>query len=437
MNSSYTVNKDNYQNGIPPDVVNVILSDDLDQSLYKNLFKDSPFWIYEHSKRKHVTLPESITEIEAEAFHSCDLIESITIPENVTRIGKEAFYHCGHLLVVNLIQVVLPQKLQVIDERAFCGCKILGEIKLPLSLNKLGEGAFEGCLQCRGSIVIPQGVTEIQPYTFADCTGIVSIQIPNSLSVIGDKAFKDCWDLQYILIPKTCQIAENAFEIDDTLMGDEWLKHKWTTMGRIIKGNGDGLEWLKNRFDDLPLHKLCSQSNLTIDQIREISNDDLSLHTFDEMHITPLHVLSCNPSATLEMIRELASKYCPLALVMKDAKDNTAQDLYFDSKNMTNPISDEMTINYLKSRCADNSDSFIHDMITSGLAYDKIDIFMAFQGKPISPCLSKSHPVTGLLPFMTAVVSHQQRLDCVYDIAMADSIIQLSSKSIMKLIQKE
>lgn len=44
-----------------------------------------------------LTIPDSITEIEACAFYNCDCLASVTIPSSVTSIGYSAFEYCSGL----------------------------------------------------------------------------------------------------------------------------------------------------------------------------------------------------------------------------------------------------------------------------------------------------------------------------------------------------
>ena len=41
-----------------------------------------------------VTIPDSVTSIEEDAFSGCTRLTSVTIPDSVTSIGEDAFYGC-------------------------------------------------------------------------------------------------------------------------------------------------------------------------------------------------------------------------------------------------------------------------------------------------------------------------------------------------------
>lgn len=102
--TTYTLTANNYQDGIPIDATDVFISDDLDQSYYKEVFvvrdgfnRRGNRIRQDNLKTVNVTLAESITKIKEDAFHDCNLIKSITLPANLTRIGNKAFHYCTNL----------------------------------------------------------------------------------------------------------------------------------------------------------------------------------------------------------------------------------------------------------------------------------------------------------------------------------------------------
>ncbi len=63
-----------------------------------------------------------------------------------------------------------------------------------------------------------------------------------------------------------------------------------------------------------------------------ITLNDPLLKSVDNMSMTPLHVLCCNPNATLEMIRTLASKYPDTAFVQTKKNGSFPVDFYLVTK---------------------------------------------------------------------------------------------------------
>ena len=65
-------------------------------------------------------------------FINNDNLTEIIIPEGVKHIGERAFLGCK-----NLKKIILPKSLVSIESSAFCECETLEEIILPSNLKKL------------------------------------------------------------------------------------------------------------------------------------------------------------------------------------------------------------------------------------------------------------------------------------------------------------
>ena len=105
-------------------------------------------------------------------------------------------------------------ELTEINDYAFAGCVYLQEVKIPDSVSKIGECAFERCegmadesgfVIVRDSlqgyygdssvVVVPDGVATISNYAFAFNFNVSEIYIPDSVSYIGEDAFFGCDDI--------------------------------------------------------------------------------------------------------------------------------------------------------------------------------------------------------------------------------------------------
>ena len=87
-----------------------------------------------------VTIPNSVTSIDNEAFAYCYSLTSITIPNSVTSIEYRVFYFC-----YNLTSITIPNSVTSIGNEAFSGCSNLTSITIPNSVTSIGYYAFEDC----------------------------------------------------------------------------------------------------------------------------------------------------------------------------------------------------------------------------------------------------------------------------------------------------
>lgn len=90
-------------------------------------------------KTGSVTIPNSVTSIEPEAFYKCTGLTSITIGNGVIGIGYRAFSNC-----TGLTSVTIGNGVTSIGENAFAGCTGLTSITIPNSVTSIEQGAFEG-----------------------------------------------------------------------------------------------------------------------------------------------------------------------------------------------------------------------------------------------------------------------------------------------------
>ena len=153
-----------------------------------------------------VIIPDGVTEIGDRAFEGCSSLSSIVIPEGVTGIGDCAFRGCS-----NLSSVEIPEGVTSIGDHAFGDCSNLSSIVIPKSVTSIGVDAF-GLCSSLNTIVIPEGVTSIGKDTFSCCDSLSSIMLPEGVTSIGASAFFGCSSLSSIEIPKSVtSIGASAF----------------------------------------------------------------------------------------------------------------------------------------------------------------------------------------------------------------------------------
>ena len=160
-----------------------------------------------HGNKEEVVIPNGVTSIGDRAFYICFELISITIPDSVTSIGNGAFSNCS-----SLTSVTIPKSVTHIGGGAFSYCNL--DTIVCHSPNYQVKG---GCLIEDGTKVIigtnnsvvPYGVTTIAESAFAGRKGLTHINIPDSVTFIGSHSFSGCESLAYITIPDNVTSIES------------------------------------------------------------------------------------------------------------------------------------------------------------------------------------------------------------------------------------
>jgi hypothetical protein len=132
----------------------------------------------------NVTIPDGVTEIGMSAFENSN-ISSVTIPESVTKIDEEAFFECN-----KLTNVTIPKSVTEIGGCSFLQCENLKSVTISKGVEKINGNAFSQCKKLT-DIKVPEGVTDIGPYAFDYCDSLANITIPKSVIQIGVDAFHE------------------------------------------------------------------------------------------------------------------------------------------------------------------------------------------------------------------------------------------------------
>lgn len=159
-------------------------------------------------KSKEVEIPETIndypvTNIGQSAFYeSSTFVTSIKIPNSVTNIEANAFSGCK-----SLTNISLSDNLTCIENGTFTGCTSLTGITIPASVASIKDDAFSQC---------PEGLLSINVHpsnqfydSRNDCNAIIETAtntlvlgcrntiIPDGVTRIGNRAFYHCESLKY------------------------------------------------------------------------------------------------------------------------------------------------------------------------------------------------------------------------------------------------
>lgn len=189
------------------------------------------------SKITEINFPKSLATIDEAAFYGCDHLKEIDLSQtSLTKIVHETF-----ALNKNVVVVKLPQSVKEIEYQAFLDATSLKELYLPDGLLKMGNEAFResGLVTLRlpnslcamdprvfylsgelervetfGAVNVNTSIDDrsLDASTFEHCPKLIHFEIPRGVEIIGQNTVAGSPSLESIVIPSTVkQINFNAF----------------------------------------------------------------------------------------------------------------------------------------------------------------------------------------------------------------------------------
>lgn len=186
-------------------------------------------------------------ELDTEPFYNMNALQQIGVASGnpylktdgtalYTADGKILLYHC---IGADQESYDVEQGTEVIGEGAFKGSMFsstvpaLKEITLPDSLKEIRAGAFENAgLQ---QIVIPDSVQTIGDRAFSRCIYLSQVEIgkDSSLQEIGMEAFQNCRSMEVFYIPAAVKkLGDSVFNLSDGLSEISYggTKEEWKSL---------------------------------------------------------------------------------------------------------------------------------------------------------------------------------------------------------------
>ena len=158
-----------------------------------------------------------LRSIGEDAFYCNKELVAVKLPPSVENIGESAFWGCEKLADVNFTACT---SLKTIGLGAFCWTG-LTSVTLPPSVSSLGVGAFAQCFQLKkADLSACTGLTVIEGSMFSECKALTSVKLPDSVALINKEAFAFCTSLSGIDLSSCLnltRIEEKAFYGDSSL----------------------------------------------------------------------------------------------------------------------------------------------------------------------------------------------------------------------------
>lgn len=177
---------------------------------------------------QQIEIPNSVQIISKEAFAHCTELETVKISpaSSLTWIGTAAFYECS-----NLKTIYIPASVTELEYFSFANSGLteirfdnedsqlkfialcsfmntpLAELVLPDNLKKLDEKAFGYCTQLK-TVILGSNLEEIGVDAFFNCSKLTTIDIPDSVQIIRKRAFNNCTNLKYLNTTENTKLVE-------------------------------------------------------------------------------------------------------------------------------------------------------------------------------------------------------------------------------------
>ena len=230
---------------------NIVVPDTIDGRKVTVLGNSTFQYCTQASDIESVTLPDSLTTIEKNAFYNCEKLKSVTIPQNVSSIGLAAFVEGLSESSLTEIKVdpenpyfsekdgvvfskdgtklivfpsgrsgdyQIPDGTVSVGDYAFYYCVNVSSITIPGSVRSLGEGAFGNCSSLTKT-VLNEGLEEIGEYAFQSSSGIRDIIIPASVKSVGKNGLRLSSECRIRVLSTDTIWADDAFRDSALIAG--------------------------------------------------------------------------------------------------------------------------------------------------------------------------------------------------------------------------
>ena len=252
-------------------------------SIFKGGFRSCTF--------TSISLPNSIEEINDEAFAYCLNMTSFTIPYQISKIAPSTFMDCQNLEYFyytgledvsdpdsNIIRKLGNNTITEIGDHAFDNCINLKGLYFPSSLRTIGNSAFQRCKQLQ-SLFFPAenanktNTIRVGDYAFADCPLLKTVYFEENLEYFGAFCFvNDKEDLTFTYTGPSEPTGYDPDWRDKNITTSNDNKYQFLPFGQSKVHIDDEYPGLIYTYETADQYLDCAGPNPTSDVIKVIEN---------------------------------------------------------------------------------------------------------------------------------------------------------------------
>lgn len=198
--ADHTATVANYDNSTPDGVIDIpdtVKKDNIDYTV--TAIGDSAFGsLSTPINVSSVFIPATVLSIGDSAFIYCDALTTVTFAENsqLKSIERAAFWG-SEQVYPRFKEIKIPDSVETIGNGAFYDCRDLERITLPSALQTLSNGTFYGCAAL-SEVTFPASLKTIEKSAFGYCRNLSEVKLPASLTTIQSYVFNGCSALKTV-----------------------------------------------------------------------------------------------------------------------------------------------------------------------------------------------------------------------------------------------
>lgn len=157
------------------------------------------------------------------AFAYCKGLQDVKMPDSIESIGNDVFKNCSALPIIDNIKYADIYLVESVDKNA-------EHYNVKEGTKYIGNGSFANSINVH-SFSIPNSVRIIGDSAFEGCESLTSISIPNSVENVGSYLCKGCTNLSAVSLSNSIkEIGKDVFSeclnlpvVDNIRYADSYL----------------------------------------------------------------------------------------------------------------------------------------------------------------------------------------------------------------------